>query len=93
MKQKTYKLKQPVEWAGQTYTQLTLRKIKVKHMLEIDLMTAGQNPIAQQATLMAASAGVDVGVIHEMDMDDFSAAQEVVESFFAAADTDNTHSP
>ena len=81
MKQKTVKLAEPVEWAGQTYTQLTMRKLKVKHMLEVD-WSSSTNPIAHFANLAAASAAVDVGVIHELDMEDFNKVQEIIESFF-----------
>ena len=82
MKQKTVKLSEPVEWAGQTYTQLTMRKLKVKHMLEVDWTNANESPIAHYSTLAAASAAVDVGVIHELDMEDFAKVQEILESFF-----------
>lgn len=93
MKQKTIKLQQPVEWAGQTYTQLTLRKLKVKHMLEINLSPDSiKNPIEQYAALIAASSGVDVGVIHELDMDDFNVIQDALENFSNQASTDSTQS-
>lgn len=91
MRQKTVKLSEPVEWAGQTYTQLTMKKLKVKHMLEVDWSTKS-NGIEQAATLAAASAGVDVGVIHELDMDDFATIQEVMENFSQPERKDNAPS-
>jgi hypothetical protein len=80
MRQKTIKLIEPVEFAGQTYTQLTFRKLKVKHMLDID-WTEVKSPIAQFSAMAAASAGVDIGVIHELDMEDFVVIQELLEGF------------
>lgn len=88
MRQKTVKLTTPVEWAGQTYTQLTLRKLKVKHMLEVDFTESAKNPILHYAALAAASAAVDLGVIHELDLEDFNHIQEIIEGFFNPAEAD-----
>jgi hypothetical protein len=79
MRQKTIKLSEPVEFAGQTYAQLTLRKLKVKHMLEVNM--DAKNPFEQFIAMAAASAAVDIGVIHELDMDDFLIVQETLEGF------------
>jgi hypothetical protein len=91
MRQKTLKLTEPVEFAGQTYTQLTFRKLKVKHMLEVN-WDSMNNPIERYAALASASAGVDLGVIHELDMEDFDAVQAVLDGFFQRAETDSTPS-
>jgi hypothetical protein len=79
MRQKTIKLSEPVEFAGQQYTQLTLRKLKVKHMLEVNV--DAKSPLEQFVAMAAASAAVDIGVIHELDMEDFLIVQETLESF------------
>jgi hypothetical protein len=92
MRQKTIKLNEPVEFAGQQYTQLTFRKLKVKHMLEVNWEDA-KSPIEQYANLAAAASGVDLGVIHELDLDDWNKVQELLESFFQRGETANTPSP
>jgi hypothetical protein len=89
MRTKTYKLAEPVDFAGQQYTQLTFRKLKVKHMLEVNWEDA-KSPMEQYASLAAASAGVDLGVIYELDMDDWNKVQEILESFFQKAGTAST---
>lgn len=89
MRQKTIKLNEPVEFAGQTYTQLILRKLKVKHMLEVN-WDSMNNPIERYSALAAASAAVDIGVIHELDMEDFDNVQAVLDGFFQRAETDST---
>jgi hypothetical protein len=91
MRQKTVKLNEPVEFAGQTYTQLILRKLKVKHMLEVS-WEEGKSQIEQYAALAAASAGVDVGVIHELDLDDWNVIQEILEGFFQKGETGKAQS-
>lgn len=95
MKQKTIKLNEPVEFAGQTYTTLTFRKLKVKHMLDINWDEI-KGPIDQYAALASASSGVDLGVIHELEMEDFQKIQELLEGFFAkdvTASTPSTSEP
>jgi hypothetical protein len=92
MRTKTIKLTEPVEFAGQQYTSLTFRKLKVKHMLEVNWEDA-KSPIEQYANLAAASSGVDLGVIHELDLDDWNRVQELLESFFQKAATASTPSP
>jgi Phage tail assembly chaperone proteins, E, or 41 or 14 len=92
MRQKTLKLSEPVEFAGQQYTQLTFRKLKVKHMLEVNWEDS-KSPMEQYAALAAASCAVDLGVIHELDMDDWNRVQEILESFFQKGETVSTQSP
>jgi hypothetical protein len=88
LKQKTYKLIEPVTFAGQEYQQLTFRKLKVKHLLDIKV-DQNANPVTMMAELMAASAAVDVGVIHELDYEDFERIQEVMGDFFNRGQQDN----
>jgi|GEM_PF-6841812 len=88
LQQKTYKLKEPVVFAGQEYTQLTFRKLKVKHLINIKI-EPDASPVVMLAELMAASAGVDVGVIHELDYEDFEEIQKVMGDFFQTGRTDN----
>lgn len=88
-KQKTFKLSEPIEFAGQQYKELSFRKLKVKHLLEVNL-SEGANYAAIMADLMAASAGVDAGVIHEIDLDDFEKIQETMGDFFRKGGPDKT---
>jgi hypothetical protein len=77
---KTYKLIEPVEFAGIEYTELTFKKLKGKHLLEMG--SVGDNAIEQSFALIAASAGIDVGVVHEMAIEDVMAVQEIIAGFF-----------
>jgi hypothetical protein len=79
LKQKTLKLSTPVEFAGMEYKELVFKKLKGKHLLE---MGEAKTPIEQTFALAAASASVDVGVIHEMELDDIIAMQELLADFF-----------
>lgn len=83
-KQRTFKLSEPVVFAGQEYKELTFRKLKVKHLLNANIRE-DSNPVVVLAELMAASAGVDPGVIHEIDFDDFNKIQELMGDFFLKA--------
>lgn len=82
LKQKTMTLSEPVEWAGTVYKQLTFQRLKAKHLLGIKSDNA--DPIEQGYALAAASAGVDIGVIFELDLDDVYKMNEVLEDFFPA---------
>ena len=72
------KLEYPVEYAGKTIEMLTIRRPKVR-----DNMIAGkkEDDADKEITLMSMLAGVDDSVIHEMDMIDYSAFQQVIMDF------------
>jgi hypothetical protein len=74
---------EPVEFAGIEYTELTFRKLKVKHLLEIN--TNGLNQLEAASAIAAASAGVDPGVIHELALEDFMEINKVIENFIPSA--------
>ena len=80
-KQRTFKLSEPVVFAGQEYKELTFKKLKVKHLLNMKI-SEDSNPAVILSELMAASAGVDAGVIHELDLEDFEKIQEMMGDFF-----------
>ncbi len=82
-KQKTLVLVEPVEFAGTVYKQLVFQKLKAKHLLGIKQEHA--DPIEQSFQLAAASAGVDIGVIMELDLDDLAHVQEIITGFFPPA--------
>ena len=64
----TVTLDTPVTFNGETFAQLTLRKLKARDLVAGDLVTGE----AHRAMAMFASmAGVPLGVIEELDIDDF----------------------
>jgi hypothetical protein len=81
VKQKTMKLSEPVEFAGQTYTQLTFHRLKAKNL--IGLNASGiKDDMERSFALAAAAADVDIGVIFELDLEDVAKMQAVLEDFF-----------
>lgn len=80
VQQRTLNLSTPVEFAGTIYKQLVFQKLKAKHLLGIQKEST--DPIEQSYFLAAASAGVDVGVIYELDLEDVVKMQDIINGFF-----------
>lgn len=64
----TFKLDEPVEHDGQTYAELTFRKMKARDLIASDVVTG---EMRKSFALFASMAGVPIQVIEEMDGDDF----------------------
>ena len=75
----TVKLQFPVTVAGATYTELKMRRCKVK-----DRRLAAKQPTQeeQEITLIANLCEVPPDVIDELDSVDYSALQGVLSGFF-----------
>ncbi len=65
----TFPLETPVDHDGQTYTSLTLRKMKAKDLVAADLVNGN---LRKSLAIFASMAGVPIMVIEELDTDDFS---------------------
>ncbi|MBZ0161779.1 MAG: phage tail assembly protein [Notoacmeibacter sp.] len=65
----TFTLETPVEHDGQTYTTLTLRKMKAKDLVAADLVNGN---LRKSLAIFASMAGVPIMVMEELDTDDFN---------------------
>lgn len=65
----TFTLETPVEHDGQTYTSLTLRKMKAKDLVAADLVNGN---LRKSLAIFASMAGVPIMVMEELDTDDFN---------------------
>ena len=70
----TFTPETPVTYNDQPYPALTLRKMKAKDMVAGDLVTGESR---KAFALFASMANVPVGVIEELDIDDFERLSEV----------------
>lgn len=60
---------EPIDVNGEIYTELMFERCNAGHLAETDLATGS---VAKSIALYAAMAGVPVGVIRRMDVDDFA---------------------
>lgn len=71
----TMQLGLPVEYQGKTYTSLTFRKLKAKDLVASDLV---DGEVRKSIAIFASNAGVPMGVIEELDLDDFERIGEEI---------------
>lgn len=64
----------PVTYNDKSYPALTLRKMKAKDLIAGDLVTGETR---KSFAILASMAGVPIGVIEELDVDDFEQLSEV----------------
>lgn len=64
----TVQLSEPVEYGGETYSELTFRKMKAKDLVASDDV---DGDMRKSIAIFASMAGVPMDVIAEMDGDDF----------------------
>jgi hypothetical protein len=76
-------LEYPVTFAGEHYTQLTVRRLKAKDFRQLDTIDTGGNAAAIAMT--ALICGVDEAIIDELDAVDYLKVQEVIADFFPTA--------
>lgn len=72
----------PVEWAGEIYGQLTVRRLKAKDFRRMDVVGEGN---AAALAMTALVCGVDEAIIDELDATDYLKVQAVIADFFPPA--------
>jgi hypothetical protein len=70
----TFTPSEPVTHNEKSYPVLTLRKMKAKDLVAGDLVTGETR---KSFAIIASMAGVPIGVIEELDVDDFEQLSEV----------------
>jgi hypothetical protein len=70
----TFTPSEPATYNDQTYPSLTLRKMKAKDLVAGDLVTGETR---KSFAIIASMAGVPMGVIEDLDIDDFERLSEV----------------
>ena len=74
----TVQLTYPVQHGGQTITEITMRRTKVRDIERLDELTGDA---LRSVTLISDLSGQDPDVIREMDAADFKKLGEVVQDF------------
>lgn len=64
----TIKLETPVSFNGETFAELTFRKMKAKDLVAGDLV---EGEIAKTLAIFGSMAGVPLAVMEQIDVDDF----------------------
>lgn len=77
------KLQYPVEIDGRKYTELTMRRCKVKDRRAA--VKASSDPVDQEISLISNLCEVPPDVIDNLDASDYDAAQKVLLRFFGSA--------
>jgi hypothetical protein len=77
------KLEYPVDFAGEHYDRLTVRRLKARDFRAMDSVEAGGNAAAIAMT--ALICGVDEAIIDELDAVDYMKVQEAIADFFPSA--------
>ncbi|ABE63167.1 hypothetical protein Nham_2376 [Nitrobacter hamburgensis X14] len=70
----TFTPESPITYNDKAYPALTLRKMKAKDLVAGDLVTGDTR---KAFAIYASMAGVPIGVIEELDIDDFERLSEV----------------
>ena len=70
----TFTPESPVTFNDKLYPVLTLRKMKAKDLVAGDLVTGESR---RTFAILASMAGVPIGVVEELDIDDFERLSEV----------------
>lgn len=79
---KKLKLQFPVEWQGAAVTELTVRRPKGK---DLRWLPKGETGIEEMYPLLALLAGIEEGLIDEMDAADVAALNRLVNGFLNPA--------
>ena len=76
-------LSQPISWEGNTVTEVTVKKPKVKDLKAMQAALDGVVDQLEQGIVMAATlTGLPRDAIEELDTEDFTAISEVIAGFF-----------
>ena len=82
-KSKTIVLEFPVDFAGEHYPSLSIRRLKAKDFRMMDDIEGGGNATA--IAMAALLCGVDEAIIDELDSVDYVRVQEAIADFFPQA--------
>ena len=85
---KTIKLNDPVDHGGQTYKELTLRKMKAR---DLRITEQEQNPAEKQIELIAVLTDTSPAVIDELSIPDFNALSEAISEMNTKKSTPRKH--
>ncbi len=78
----SYRLVVPIEIEGTLTETVTVKRLKVKHRLEIQ--KAKLDDAEKEARLITAATGLAPSDVSELDMADYLGIQEIIEGFFSA---------
>jgi DNA recombination-dependent growth factor C len=78
----THKLVIPIEIEGVMSDSVTVKRLKVRHRLEIQKSKIEEAD--KEARLISAATGLSPSDVSELDMADYLAIQEIIEGFFSA---------
>ena len=82
----TVVLSVPVTAGGQTITELSIRRPKVRDLRALEEVTQGKpSQLDHGAALLSLLAGIPEAAVEEMDATDFARASEVIAGFFEGA--------
>ena len=70
----TFTPSEPITFNDKAYPVLTLRKMKAKDLVAADLVSGDTR---KSFAIVASMAGVPIGVVEELDIDDFEKLSEV----------------
>jgi tRNA G18 (ribose-2'-O)-methylase SpoU len=76
-------LEYPVDFAGEHYDKLTVRRLKAKDFRLLDGLTQAGN--AGAIAMTALICNVDEAIVDELDAVDYMRVQEVIADFFPSA--------
>ncbi len=82
---KSYKLLEPINHGGRTVDQLDFIKMKAVHLKNMEASGTLNDPIAMGLNLLSILTNQPPVVIESLCMDDYYAAQEIVQSFLPKA--------
>ncbi len=71
----------PVTIGAEVYSKLTFRRLIARQVIEAH--DTGSTDAAREARMVAASAGVPIQVIEELDAGDYAAARQVLAGFLS----------
>lgn len=74
-------LSEPIHLDGRTYTSLTLRGLKVKDLIAMDLL---KGSVQRSVAMYASMCGVPFPVLREMSADDYSLLMEKARPFLGS---------
>jgi hypothetical protein len=76
----------PLVVEGETITELSIRRPKVRDLRVLEEVTQGKpSQLDQGAALLSLLAGIPEAAVEEMDATDFARASEVIAGFFEGA--------
>ena len=76
----------PVSVDGDTFTEISIRRPKVRDLRTLEEATQGKtSQLDQGAALLSLLAGIPEAAVEEMDATDFARASEVIAGFFEGA--------